>query len=110
MMFCGLPVIVAVEPTFDAIATASRYGSGLRPIARDSSSTSGASIRQMASFTRKAEKMPEVATTAHSRIKGRLARSNTQALAIAKKPESRRLATTIMMPSKRVMVSRSTAL
>jgi hypothetical protein len=24
MMFCGLPVIVAVEPTLDAIATASR--------------------------------------------------------------------------------------
>jgi len=31
-------------------------------------------------------------------------------LATAKKPESRRLATTIIMPSSSVMVSRSTAL
>ena len=41
-MFCGLPVIVAVEPTFDAIATASRYGTGLRLSASVNSSTSGA--------------------------------------------------------------------
>ena len=54
-------------------------------------------------MTRKAEKTPEVATTAPSRIKGRLACAMTQALATAKKPESRRLATTIIMPSSSVM-------
>ena len=37
IMFCGLPVIVAVEPTFEAIATANRYGTGLRSSARVSS-------------------------------------------------------------------------
>ena len=100
MMFCGLPVIVAVEPMFDAIATASRYGTGLRRIAAYSSSTSGASTRQIASLTRNAEKTPEVATTAHSKRKAAWRASNTQALAIAKKPDRRRLATTIIMPSK----------
>ena len=110
MMFCGLPVMVAVEPMFDAIATANRYGTGLRPIASVNSSTSGASTRQMASFTRNAEKTPAVPTTPQSRIKGALARSMTQAVAMAKNPDSRRLATTIMMPSRSVIVSRSTAL
>ena len=32
-MFCGLPVIVATLPMFEAVATASRYGSGLGPCA-----------------------------------------------------------------------------
>ena len=108
-MFCGLPVIVAVEPTFDAIATASRYGTGLRPRPSVSSSTSGAITRQIASFTRKAENTPDTATMAASSSSGRCTRRITQALTSAKKPEMRRLATTIIMPSSSVMVPRSIA-
>ncbi len=74
------------------------------------SSTSGVNTRQIASLTRKAEKKPEVATIAVSKINERLARAMTQTVAKAKKPESRKLATTIIMPSSSAMVSRSTAL
>ena len=109
IIFCGLPVIVAVEPTFDAIATASRYGTGLRFWPKVSSSTNGAITRQIASFTRNAENVPETATMAASNSNGRCTRRATQALTNAKKPEIRRFATTIIMPSSRVMVCRSTA-
>ena len=108
-MFCGLPVIVAVEPTFDAIATASRYGTGLRPRASVSSITSGAMTRQIASFTRKAENTPDSATIAASNTTGRWMWRATQAFTKAKKPEMRRLATTIIMPSSSVIVPTSTA-
>ena len=54
--------------------------------------------------------MPEVAVTAHSKIIGVFACSTTQVVATAKKPDKRRLATTIIMPSNKVIVSRSIAL
>jgi hypothetical protein len=57
-----------------------------------------------------AEKPLEVAVIAHSRIIGILACSTTQVIATAKKPDRRRLATTIVMPSSKVIVSRSMVL
>src|SRR5947209_9411210 len=56
IMFCGLPVMVAVLPTLEAIGIASRYGSGLRLSDKTSSATIGVMIRQMVSLTRNAEK------------------------------------------------------
>jgi hypothetical protein len=109
MMFCGLPVMVAVEPTLEAIATASRYGSGRRCNFNVTSSTSGVRTRQIASFTRNAENTPETAVTAVSSTMGACARRITHAVAMAKKPDKRRFATTIIMPSSNVSVSRSTA-
>jgi hypothetical protein len=47
IMFCGLPVMVAVDPTFDAIATASKYGTGRRP---------SASVKNHSSFLRKSSR------------------------------------------------------
>ena len=105
MMFCGLPVMVAVEPTFEAIASASRYGAGRRLSASVRSSTSGDSTRQIASLTRNAENTPATVTTATSSSSGRWARRITQTVATAKKPDRRRFATTIIMPSSSVSVS-----
>src|SRR5579883_3073208 len=108
-IFCGLPVIVAVLPIFEAMAIASRYGAGLRLSRETSSRTSGVSTRQIASLTRKAEKKPEVAMTAKSSSSGWRARVTTQLLTRRKKPERRRLPTTIIMPSSRASVATSIA-
>ena len=56
IMFCGLPVIVAMLPTLEAIGIASRYGIGSRFSRLTRSSTSGVMTRQIVSLTRKAEK------------------------------------------------------
>ena len=66
IMFCGLPVMVATLPMFDAMATASRYGTGLRPSRRVISSTSGVSTRHMVSLTKNAEKTPATSTMPES--------------------------------------------
>ncbi len=85
-MFCGLPVMVAVEPIFDAIATASRYGTGRRRSAWARSTTNGASTRQIASLTRKADAMPDTRIIAPSNSTGRRAWPATHLVAIAKIP------------------------
>ena len=86
-----------------------RYGTGLRRRCSTMRSTSGVSTRQMVSLTRKADSTPAVATTAASSGSGRRARPTTQAVTTSKNPASRRLATTIIMPSSRAMVSKSMA-
>ena len=86
-----------------------RYGTGLRPRPSVSSSTSGAITRQIASLTRNAENTPETPTTAASSSTGWRTCRATKAFTSAKKPEMRRLATTIIMPSSKVMVPRSMA-
>src|SRR3981081_2934012 len=97
-MFWGLPVIVAVLPTLDAIATASRYGTGLRRNRVTQSRTSGATTRHIASLTRNAEKKPETRVTAASSRSGCRARIVIQLLTRRKNPERRTLATTIILP------------
>ena len=57
-MFCGLPVMLATLPIFEAVATARRYGSGLMPIRRVSASTIGTMTRQMMSLTKNADSTP----------------------------------------------------
>jgi len=109
MMFCGLPVIVATLPIFDAVATASRYGMGWRLTAVTSSSTSGVITKQIVSFTKKAESVPDASAMATSSASGRRTCVAIQSVTRRKKPQTRRLATTIIMPSKSVMVSKSIA-
>src|SRR5260370_42600248 len=55
IMFCGLPVMVAVLPTLEAIATAMRYEIGSRRSGRVTSLTSGVITRHTTSLTRNAE-------------------------------------------------------
>ena len=66
-MFCGLPVIVAVLPMFDAVATATTYGIGGSPRRRAMRSASGVITRHTMSFTRNAEKRPLVKITVGNR-------------------------------------------
>ena len=109
-MFCGLPVKVAALPAFEAIATARRYGTGLRRKAPATSMTRGAITRQIASLTRKAEKNPVTMTIAAKSTGAEWARRRAKWAASSKKPETRNWLTIIIMPSKSVMASRSMAL
>ena len=75
IMFCGLPVIVAVLPTLEAIGIANRYGTGLRLSRVTRSSTSGVMTRQIVSLTRKAENAPATSTIVMSKTSGWRARN-----------------------------------
>ncbi|MCX6625729.1 MAG: hypothetical protein NTY38_32630, partial [Acidobacteria bacterium] len=61
---------VATLPAFEASAIASRYGTGFRRNAKVISRIRGVSARQTVSFTKKAEKTPDTATTAASKAMG----------------------------------------
>ena len=109
-MFCGLPVMVAALPIFDAVATASRYGTGFRRNVSVISRTSGVSTRHIVSLTKKAENNPRHADY-RDQQQDRAARMFHHALRHqAKKPESCRLATTIIIPNSKMMVSKLMAL
>ncbi len=69
-MFCGLPMRVAAEPTFEAQARARRKGSGERPRRAQPSRRSGATARQTMSLARRAERTPATTTTAASSAEG----------------------------------------
>jgi len=84
-MFCGLPVMVATLPMFDAVATARRYGSGFTPMRRVAVRTKGTMTRQMMSLTKNAESTPLVTITVGSRWRG-LSRVTTRWVIQSKKP------------------------
>ena len=100
-------MIVATLPTLEAIATANRYGTGSRRRRSTRSRTSGVNARQIVSLTRNAEKKPEVRITAASSSSGWRARITTQLVTRRKNPESRRLPTTIIIPSSKAIVPKS---
>ena len=66
-MFCGLPVMVPVEPTFAAVAKSIRWGIGSNFIRRARCNTSGVIATQTTSFMRNAESTPERAIVTASR-------------------------------------------
>ena len=90
MMFCGFPVIVATEPTFEAVASPTRYGIGGRFSRRVRSSTSGVRATQTTSLTRKAESTPDRPIVTARRGAGRRTAAAIRSVARAKKPERRR--------------------
>ena len=105
MMFWGLPVIVATEPMFDAVASPTRYGIGCRRSRRQRPSTSGVSATQTTSLTRNAESTPDSAiVTARSDL-GPEKCAAIRSVARAKNPASLRKATTIIIPNSRTIVS-----
>ncbi len=65
-MFCGLPISVAAEPTFDPAARPSRNGTGSSLRRAQPSTSSGAIARHTMSFTSTAESAPATRTTASS--------------------------------------------
>src|SRR5215467_16082083 len=62
-IFWGFPVMVATLPIFEAMATASRYGTGLSLNLRVILRTNGTITRHTISFTKKAESNPDVKIT-----------------------------------------------
>ncbi len=66
-MFCGLPVIVATLPMFDAVATAITYGSTGRRRRRARWIANGVITRQTTSLTRNADSSPLLKTTVGNR-------------------------------------------
>src|SRR6266436_3748379 len=69
-MFCGFPVKVATLPTFAAVTSATRYGTGGSASCRVASSTTGARTRHTTSLTKNAERTPEATTTVASSASG----------------------------------------
>src|SRR5260370_36276955 len=63
------------------------------------SSTSGVRTRHMVSLTKNAENLPHTVTIAASNTKGPCAFFMTHSVTSAKMPESRKFATTIIMPN-----------
>ena len=90
MMFCGLPVIVATEPMFEAVARPTRYGIGGRFRRWQRWSTSGVRATQTTSLTRNAERTPERAIVTASRVNGPENRAAIRSVARAKNPAMRR--------------------
>ena len=106
IMFCGFPVMVATLPALDAMATASKYGTGLRRSAAVISKTRGVRARHIVSFTKKAEKNPAILAIAPKSMSGRCAVLTAQRETTPKNPDRRRCATTIIIPNSSSRVSK----
>jgi len=61
-IFCGLPTMVAAEPTFADVANPITYGIGFRFKAITISKTIGVNISTIVSFKNKPDKIPEEKT------------------------------------------------
>ena len=66
-------------------------------------------VRAVQVVTKKAESVPDASAMATSNVSGRRTCVAIQSVTRRKKPQTRRLATTIIMPSKSVTVSKSIA-
>ncbi len=97
IMFCGLPVIVAVEPMLAAVARPIRCGIGSSLSRRVRCNKSGVSATQTTSLTRNADSTPDsTMVTAKQRRRPAQPRQR-QPASTRKKPASRRNATTIII-------------
>ena len=108
-MFCGLPVIVATLPMFDAVASASRYGTARWPRDSATSIRIGVNTRQIVSFTKSADSTPVVNTTVTSSTAGCLTRTTIARATVLKNRASRRLAMSTIIPKSRMSVRKSIA-
>ena len=106
-MFWGLPVRVAVELTFEAVASATRYGSGLRLSWSVSSIKNGANIRQTVSLRNSAASQPMIKISSTRNTRGERAIRTMNWPARTKKPDSFRLALMIIILNSRISVSKS---
>ncbi len=108
-MFCGLPVMVAVPPMLEAMASAKRKGTGFRPLARQWAMRRGVSTSTTASLTRKALATPVNATTTTSNCRADWARPRNSSARASVYPSCCSPAMMIIMPSSSAMVSQSMA-
>lgn len=79
-MFCGLPVMVPVEPMFAAVASPIRCGTGSNRSRRAKCSTRGVSVRHTMSLMRKADSMPDSRIVTASKPSGVLIRRSVHAV------------------------------
>ena len=107
IMFCGLPVRVAAEPMFEAVARAMRYGSGLRRAPWAICTTSGVNIRQMVSFRNNALSSPARPISTANKMRGERAVFNSPRPASWKNPAICKFAFRIIIENSRISVSRS---
>src|SRR5437867_8438130 len=99
--FCGLPTSVAALPTFAAIATATRYGSGFTRRARVLRMTTGVTRSAIVSFKTMADKAA-VATMSQARSEAWVfARSAIRDETRSKNPQTSRPDTRSTMPMRR---------
>src|ERR1700747_3723624 len=69
-MFCGLPVMVAALPMFEAVARANKYGTAGLERRLHTCKINGAMKRHTTSLTRKADKIPLVKMTLGNKCRG----------------------------------------
>lgn len=77
IMFCGLPLKLTTPPTFDALASASRYGSAGRRASTTTAMTSGVSTTHTVSLTSSADSAPATTTSPNSNVRAERARVST---------------------------------
>jgi hypothetical protein len=90
IMFCGLPVRVAVEPMLAASARPIRWGFGSSRSRRARCSTSGVRARQTTSLTSTADSSPDSPIVAANIPSGLRTRASDQAASRSKKPARRK--------------------
>ena len=108
--FCGFPISVATLPTFTAIPSPTRNGTGSSPIARHACTTIGVISRAIASFrTRALRTAAATMRPARSSVWVR-ARCATRCDTASKNPHASRPATRSIIPRRRTITSTLIAL
>ena len=82
-MFCGLPMIVATDPVLDAKQKPSRNGTGLRPRASVTATSSGVIATTTTSLVSSDESTAEVPMRTASNVRGPTSSVATRAAAQA---------------------------
>ncbi len=106
-MFCGLPVMVPVEPMLAAVASPIKCGSGSNFIRRARCKTNGVSATQTTSLIRNADNSPAKPIVTASSPRGVEMCRSAIPVSRSKQPERRRAPTTIIMPNSRNSVLKS---
>lgn len=107
--FCGFPVTDIEDPMFAEVARAMTYGFAESFNRSVIAGTIGVKIKQMVSLRKKAERIPDVKTSSVTGCKRVLADAATWTAIQSKNPDSRKCATGIMMPSRKMRVFQSMA-
>ena len=106
-MFCGLPVIVPVEPMLAAVARPIRCGTGSYFSRRARCSTSGVRATQTTSLTRNADSTPDSTMVAASSPAASRMRARAQVRQPLEEAGQPQQPTTTIMPNSRNSVSKS---
>ena len=107
-MSCGLPTSVAAAPILLAIASATRNGTGLRPLRRSAVPTTGAKTKHTMSWFRNADRPATTTMSANKKRAGLSSRAARPAAILSKNPVSRSCADSTKNPNRSRIVGQST--